>query len=259
MNQLNRNQLNNTITNTTNSAPLITDDVSLGYAIGSLWYDTSTSPVTEYVCEDASVGAAVWSLVGDGAGTGVQSVSDGTGVDVDNTDPLNPIIDLDAATLVSLGLANSAAQSGDNVSIFANDAGYITAIPNTVPVWIKVTKSFTDYSDPGNNKTITIYTPGANEVITKIAMYISTAFNGGAITAYTLNIEFGGTVFIAAENAFTPALGNEGFNAQSASQVLGNPDAGARTVTSEAVSTTDTLNNAVQGSVTFYLLVSTQP
>lgn len=43
---------------TATSAPTITDDSGDGYAIGTRWIDTATDK--EYVCTDASVGAAVW-------------------------------------------------------------------------------------------------------------------------------------------------------------------------------------------------------
>lgn len=41
-------------------SPTITDDSSQGYSVGSRWANTLTH--TEYVCIDASVGAAVWRL-----------------------------------------------------------------------------------------------------------------------------------------------------------------------------------------------------
>lgn len=43
----------------------------------------------------------------------VDSVNAGTGIDVDNTDPDNPIVGLDSATQTSLGLADTALQSVD--------------------------------------------------------------------------------------------------------------------------------------------------
>lgn len=44
--------------NVTTSAPTVNDDVSLGYAVGSKWFDTT--PGTLYICTDATNGAAVW-------------------------------------------------------------------------------------------------------------------------------------------------------------------------------------------------------
>ena len=50
-------------------APTATDDSSLGYAVGSRWVDVIADK--EYVCLDATVGAAVWTeTTGAGAGAG---------------------------------------------------------------------------------------------------------------------------------------------------------------------------------------------
>lgn len=48
-------------TNATNAAPTVNDDSGDGYSINSLWTDT-TGPTT-YVCQDATVGAAVWTQI----------------------------------------------------------------------------------------------------------------------------------------------------------------------------------------------------
>lgn len=40
------------------AAPAVTDDLDLGYKVGSTWHDTTNDVV--YVCIDASDGAAVW-------------------------------------------------------------------------------------------------------------------------------------------------------------------------------------------------------
>jgi hypothetical protein len=50
--------------NVTNAAPTVNDDITLGYAIGSKWLDTTGGDL--YICEDATNGAAVWTLVGGG-------------------------------------------------------------------------------------------------------------------------------------------------------------------------------------------------
>lgn len=47
--------------NRSTSAPAVTDDVDLGYAIGSRWLKTDTGAL--YVCVDASDGAANWDQV----------------------------------------------------------------------------------------------------------------------------------------------------------------------------------------------------
>jgi len=40
------------------AAPTVNDDSSAGYAVGSVWCDTTADDA--YICLDASVGAAVW-------------------------------------------------------------------------------------------------------------------------------------------------------------------------------------------------------
>ena len=59
-------------------------DVNLRFQVGSRWI---LDDGTLYVCADASSGAAVWDLIP----ASVQSV---TGTFVDNTDPLNPIVNV---------------------------------------------------------------------------------------------------------------------------------------------------------------------
>lgn len=55
---------------------------------------------------------AAWVVAGGGGGA-VDSVVAGTGIDVDATDPANPIVELDAATIASLALADTAIQPAD--------------------------------------------------------------------------------------------------------------------------------------------------
>jgi hypothetical protein len=45
-------------------APLVTDDVSRGYVIGSTAVDPQTNPPTLYVCADNTLGAACWVAAG---------------------------------------------------------------------------------------------------------------------------------------------------------------------------------------------------
>lgn len=57
-------QLNNY---TATAAPAVTDDLDLGYGVGSVWIDVTGDDA--YVCVDASNGAAVWNAIG-GGGSG---------------------------------------------------------------------------------------------------------------------------------------------------------------------------------------------
>lgn len=45
---------------TSNRDPLATDDINAGYAVGSYWVNTASSPYESFICVNSSVGAAVW-------------------------------------------------------------------------------------------------------------------------------------------------------------------------------------------------------
>jgi hypothetical protein len=61
----------------------------------------------------------------------VDSVVAGAGIDVDATDPVNPIVELDAASIASLGLADTALQPGDPATDISYDDA---AVVNFGPV-----------------------------------------------------------------------------------------------------------------------------
>lgn len=63
----------------------------------------------------------------------VDSVTSGTGISIDNTDPNNPIISIDTAIL---NVINTALQPGDNISELVNDSGYLTSFNETDPVFL---------------------------------------------------------------------------------------------------------------------------
>ena len=65
------------------AAPTVTDDEQDGYAPGSLWADTGSSPVEIYVCIDATAGAAVWVSTALTAGDlGTMAVQDASNVSI---------------------------------------------------------------------------------------------------------------------------------------------------------------------------------
>lgn len=45
----------------TDTAPAVTDDETKGFVVGSRWIRKSTNK--HYVCEDATTGAAVWTIL----------------------------------------------------------------------------------------------------------------------------------------------------------------------------------------------------
>lgn len=78
-----------------------------------------TASATTYLRGDGN-----WATPAGGGGGGgtVNSVIGGTGIDVNSLDAANPIIDLDAASLASLALADSATQPGDLATVATSGA-----------------------------------------------------------------------------------------------------------------------------------------
>ena len=98
---------------TTNPDPLV-DDASAGYSIGSLWANTSTDAL--YFCADATVGAAVWTLIGPpGGGSGPL---DATYVTLSTDATLTNERVLTAGT--AIGVTDAGA--GSTVTVAVNDA-----------------------------------------------------------------------------------------------------------------------------------------
>ncbi len=57
------------------AAPGVTNDLDEGYAVGSLWFDTTNANV--YMCASAADGAAQWLLLSGNRGTGTVTVANG--------------------------------------------------------------------------------------------------------------------------------------------------------------------------------------
>lgn len=88
------------------------DDLDASVEIGTVTTLSPGSPATV-----TNVGTAQDAILDFGIPAGadgvMSSVVAGTGIDVDNTDPANPEVSLDSATLASLGKADTAIQPGD--------------------------------------------------------------------------------------------------------------------------------------------------
>lgn len=86
--------------------------------------DLTTTPPADgnVLAWDATAGK--WVPDVGGGGGSVATIVPGTGIDVDDTDPVNPVVSLDSASIASLALADSAVQSivpGANVSVDDTD------------------------------------------------------------------------------------------------------------------------------------------
>lgn len=99
-----------------------------------------------YLKDDAGVETPV------GSGTAIASVVAGTGIDVDVTDPDNPIVELEAASIASLALADTSVQPGDIGTMAAEDAADYT--PTVGLATIATTGALADATDlPGGTTT----------------------------------------------------------------------------------------------------------
>lgn len=123
----------------------------------------------------------------------------------------------------------------------------------TSPQWIKITKTFTDFSTAGLTNSVTIYSLPAKYAIQATQLNISTAFSGGTIATYTISVGNGGTPtkYAAATNAFTGAT----LPAMSTISAVENMS-GTTNILATAISTVGNLNAATAGSVDIYLLIS---
>jgi len=127
-------------------------------------------------------------------------------------------------------------------------------VPN-IPQWIKVTKTFANFSLANATNSIDIYTLPAKGVVMGCQIFPTTVFSGGIISAYTISVAGNLTKYQAAVNVFTGAAltGNTNplMNLESIS--------GATTIQATAIAVTGLLNAATQGSVDIWLLVALLP
>lgn len=121
------------------------------------------------------------------------------------------------------------------------------------PTWIKITKTFSDFSIAGLTNDIEIFSLPAKGVIHSVQIIPTTAFSGGIIATYTVSVGIAGNLakYAVATNVFT------GFTLPVISAVPGiESSSGATSIRSQAISTVGNLNAATAGSVDIYLLIS---
>jgi len=126
------------------------------------------------------------------------------------------------------------------------------------PKWLKVTKTYQDFSTAGLTNNITILTLPIKGYIHDIKIVPTTAFSGGTIATYTLSVGIAGnlTKYVPTTNVFTGNttatdihVPNSGIESTS----------GTTAIKAEAISTVGNLSAATAGSVDFYILVSIVP
>jgi hypothetical protein len=124
-----------------------------------------------------------------------------------------------------------------------------------VPRWIKVSVSYTVFSDPSTSKSVTIYTLPAGGVILAAKIKHSVSFTGGGIGTYTISVS--GTLGYMGPFNVSQATGTTVGRFQFAGTPTDIEDQTASTaITATATSVGDNLDQATQGSADIWLLVS---
>lgn len=205
------------------------------FGVGSTWVNTSTCNV--WICCSNTNGAAVWAKLS-------QAVTDVTASSpLASSGGLTPNI-----TLITSPQTTTIGGSISNLT--------------TSPQWYKITVTYTDYSTASNANNKNIFTIQAGTIVTAVKIKHSTAFTGGAISAYNVSIgTTGSTIFFSGTQFDT-------FGAPSATNYLFGPCAGHTSsanaeshtgttqVVSRATCSGGLLNAATQGSVDLWLLMS---
>lgn len=149
-------------------------------------------------------------------------------------------------------------QSQTNGYLLTTTSGAVVSgvIPTTAPHWIKVTKTYSDFSTGGLTNDVSIYTLASKGYIHDVKIIPSTAFSGGTIAAYTISVGIGGalTKYAIATNTFT---GNTTLTTIHTPLVGLESTSATTDIRAQAVAVTGFLNAATAGSVDIYLLVST--
>lgn len=133
-------------------------------------------------------------------------------------------------------------------------------IAGEVSRWIKITKTYSDFSTAGLSNDIEIYSLPAKSVIQGCVIKHSTLFSGGTIATYTASVGINGNLvkYATAFNVFQ-AVSNTTFGLGTAIVPTVENFGAVTSIRGAVVSTVGLLNAATQGSVDFYLLVSTLP
>lgn len=135
------------------------------------------------------------------------------------------------------------------------DVGWV---PDRVGRWVKVSRSYTDFSAAALTNDIEIFSLPARGVLQKVVIKHTTAFSGGTIAAYTISAGIAGnfTKYAAAFDVFQ-ATGDTtfGFNNLQNMENFG----AATSIRAQATSVGDNLDQAAAGAVDFYILYSVLP
>lgn len=156
--QIAKRQLKNNVITVSNVAPTVNADSSLGYQIGSFWFDNLTD--TLYTCTNASVGGAVWAIVTD-PGALVTVAVDGTTITGDGTSG-NPLVATQyiVTDKIQVSSGEILALNGTPKSLITAPAG--TAFVQVIDVSVVLNFVTTPYA---TNTTLEVRNIGSTDVI----------------------------------------------------------------------------------------------
>lgn len=137
---------------------------------------------------------------------------------------------------------------------FLPDQPPSTSIPN-YPVWIKISKSHTDFQTAGLTNDIEIYSMPAGCVIHGVNIKSTVQFAGTLITSYTLSVGIAGNLdkYASAFSVLTPVSDT---NFQLSQNFFLENFGSSTSIRAQAISVGGLLNDSTQGEVDFYLLLS---
>jgi hypothetical protein len=130
----------------------------------------------------------------------------------------------------------------------------LKASVKTCPRWVKITKQYSDFSAAALIKDTEIYSLPAASVIHAVQTFLFSPFSGGLIASYTISVGTSGNFvkYQPATSVFT------GASSPQPTAVMGVESFSSSTsIRAKAISTVGNLNTATQGTIIFYLLVST--
>jgi hypothetical protein len=73
--------------------------------------------------------------------------------------------------------------------------GGSSTTPGAIPVWIKITRTYSDFSANANSNGITLWTAPAGAIIHAVKIKHSTLFSGGTLGAYNIGVGISGTPY----------------------------------------------------------------
>lgn len=127
-------------------------------------------------------------------------------------------------------------------------------IPGTSSAWIKVSKAYTDFSAAARTNSITILSLPAGGIITAVKLKHSTAFSGGAISAYTISVGVGSTTYVAKYLGAFDVFQATGATVFAVSGTVDSEShSGAVNITATATSVGADLDAATAGVVDFWI------